>query len=84
MRTPRSLNANISHLKLRVVYAQRRGNWFDKKSAKLTLYELEENAACTPGTPDLYFKPVKTTNTKSRYCDMDEALDHEVSFYNGQ
>ena len=66
--------------KLRVVYAERKGEWLDKKSARLTVYQLEKNEGLH-GTPDLYFKKFKSVDTLRLYCDMSEALDQETSLY---
>ena len=67
---------------LRVVYAQRKGEWFDKKSARITLFELDNQSQGTPGLPNLYFRKVKHVDTRALYCDMNDALDKEATLYN--
>lgn len=67
---------------LRVAYAQRKGDWNDKKPGRLTLFELDKNSDGLPGTPDLYFKKLKSVDTKRSYCDMNTALDQESTLYN--
>ncbi|RSZ59625.1 hypothetical protein HF313_12800 [Massilia atriviolacea] len=66
---------------VRVVHAQRKGAWSDKKRAKVTVFELEKSTEFAPGTPGLYFKSLKTGDTKGSYCDVNDALDQETSLY---
>jgi hypothetical protein len=67
--------------KLRVVYAARKGGWFDKKAVDLTIFELTENNDGMPGTPGWYFKQIKVVHTRSSYCDVYSALEQEPSLY---
>lgn len=66
---------------VRVVYATREGEWFDKKRVRFQLFDFRFNDQEISGTPLLYFALTKTVDTKKRYCDVNEALDQEKSLY---
>jgi len=67
--------------RLRVVYASRKGEWADKKPVTLELFELTMHSEEAPGTPALYFRSRKRSDTTTRYCDVDEALDKEAASF---
>lgn len=66
---------------LRLIYATRSGGWTEKKIVTFSIFELTKNDSGLPGTPDIYFKKVKTVNTKLSYCDVNAALDKEPKLY---
>lgn len=43
-----------------------------------TYYDLTENTGGLVGWPPLYFKAVKTTDSKQPYCDVNDAFDKEL------
>lgn len=67
---------------LRVVYAVRKGDWFDKKPFTFTVFELAENEG-GPGTPSLYFAEKARVVSKTAYCDAGMSLDKEAALYRG-
>jgi hypothetical protein len=67
--------------RLRVVYAHRKGLWFDNKPVSFDVFELVENENDMPGTPPLYFDLKKTLTSKRQYCDVNDALDKEAKLY---
>lgn len=67
--------------RLRVVYAQRKGEWSDKKPVSFQIFELTVNDEGAPGTPPIYFVLKKTVVSKTAYCDVDAALDKEAALY---
>ena len=68
---------------LRVIYASRRGEWFDKKPFTFSVFELTSNEGGMPGTPPLYFSEKTTVTSKAVYCDAAMALDKEAALYRG-
>lgn len=66
---------------LRVVYAQREGNWADRRRVNFTIMELKKNTDEEPDTPSLYFHEIDKTTTQGFYCDVNEALDSESARY---
>lgn len=68
--------------RLRVVYASRKGDWFDKKPFSFSVFELAENEGGM-GTPSLYFVEKRKLVSKVAYCDAGMALDQEAALYRG-
>lgn len=68
---------------LRVVYASRKGDWFDKKPFSFSIFELATNDG-GPGTPSLYFVEKNKVVSKAAYCDAGMALDKEAALYRGE
>jgi hypothetical protein len=66
---------------LRVVFAERKGEWFDEKKFDFTIYELVKGEQGVPGYPDIYFKNSKKVTTAGKYCDANMALDKEAKIY---
>jgi hypothetical protein len=66
---------------LRVIYAQREGNWTDRRRVTFTIMELTKNANEDLDTPPLYFHEVDKATSQVFYCDVNEALDAEASRY---
>lgn len=66
---------------LRVVYAARKGDWFDEQPFTYTVYELTSNGGEMPDTPSLYFAEKKKVASKVALCDAGEALDKELLLY---
>lgn len=66
---------------VQVVYAERKGEWFDEKKFDFTIYELIKGESGVPGFPDVYFKSVKKVSTAKNYCDANIALDKESKLY---
>lgn len=48
-----------------------------------TYYELAENAEETPGRPPLYFQASQRSDSRQKYCDVDEAFDRELHLDKG-
>ena len=69
--------------RLRVVYAQRKGEWTAKKPVTFQVFELAVNDEGAPGTPPFYFVLRKKVDTKKAYCDVKDALDKENGLYAG-
>ena len=67
--------------KLQVVFAERKGEWFDNKPFDFILYELTKNEEGAPGWPNLYFKQIKKMSTKAKYCDANRALEKEPQLF---
>jgi hypothetical protein len=67
--------------RLRIIYAQRKGEWLDKKPVTLQLFELAVNNQEAPGTPPMYFMLKKQIDTMKPYCDVNDALDKEGALY---
>lgn len=66
---------------LQVVFAERKGEWFDEKKFDFTVYELTKGEKGSPGYPDIYFKTSKKVTTAGNYCDANMALDKEAKLY---
>jgi hypothetical protein len=66
---------------LRVVYAQRDGNWADKRRVTFTIMELKKNVDEDLDTPPLYFREVGKATSNAPYCDVNEAFDSEAGRY---
>lgn len=66
---------------LRVVYAQRDGNWADKRRVTFTIMELKHNTDEVLDTPPLYFREIHKTMSTASYCDVNAALDAEAERY---
>jgi hypothetical protein len=66
---------------LRVVYAQRDGNWADRHRVNFTIMELKKNTDEDPDTPPLYFHEIDKATTQAFYCDVNEALEAETARY---
>jgi hypothetical protein len=66
---------------LRVVYAQREGNWADRRRVNFTIMELKKTSDEELDTPPLYFHEIDKTTTQGFYCDVNEALDAEAVRY---
>jgi hypothetical protein len=66
---------------LRVVYAQRDGNWADKRRVTFTVMELKKNTDDDLDTPPLYFHEINKVTSQATYCDVNEALDAETGRY---
>jgi len=69
--------------RLRVVYASRKGDWFDKKPFNFSVFELTAEEGGMPGTPSLYFAEKSRVVSKTAYCDAGMALDKEAALYRG-
>lgn len=66
---------------LRVVYAQRDGNWADKRRVTFTIMELKKNTNEDLDTPPLYFHEIDKATSQAAYCDVNEALDSEAGHF---
>jgi len=66
---------------LRVIYAQRDGNWADKRRVTFTVMELKKNTDEDLDTPPLYFHEIDKATSQALYCDVNEALDSESGRY---
>lgn len=66
---------------LRVVYAQREGNWADRRRVNFTIMELKNTSDEELDTLPLYFHEIDKTTTQGFYCDVNEALDAEAVRY---
>lgn len=66
---------------LRVVYAQREGNWADKRRVTFIVMELKKNTNEDLDTPPLYFHEIDKVTSQASYCDVNEALDSEAGRY---
>lgn len=66
---------------LRVIFASRKGEWAERKPFNFLVFDFTKNNEDAPGTPNIYFKQIKNTNTKSSYCDANVALEKEQILY---
>jgi hypothetical protein len=66
---------------MRVVYAQRDGNWADKRRVTFTILDLKKNIEEQLDTPPLYFQELTKATTQASYCDVNTALDTESGLY---
>ncbi|WP_028100543.1 carbapenem self-resistance protein CarG family protein [Pseudoduganella violaceinigra] len=67
--------------RLRVVYAQRDGNWADKRRVTFNVMDLKKNTDEDLDTPPIYFHEIAKVTTQSSYCDVNTALDTEAGLY---
>lgn len=67
--------------RMRVVYAQRDGNWADKRRVNFTVMDLKKNTNEDLDTPPLYFHEQAKVTTQASYCDVNQALDTEAGLY---
>lgn len=67
--------------RMRVVYAQRDGNWADKRRVTFTVMDLKKNSEEDLDTPPLYFHETAKVTTQASYCDVNTALDTEAGLY---
>ena len=67
--------------RMRVVYAQRDGNWADKRRVTFTVMDLKKNTNEDLDTPPLYFHEISKATTQASYCDVNKALDSEAGLY---
>ncbi|KQZ39500.1 hypothetical protein [Duganella sp. Root1480D1] len=67
--------------RMRVVYAQRDGNWADKRRVTFTVMDLKKNSDEQLDTPPLYFQELTKVTTQASYCDVNTALDTEAGLY---
>lgn len=67
--------------RMRVVYAQRDGNWADKRRVNFTVMDLKKNTNEDLDTPPLYFHELVKVTTQASYCDVNKALDTEAGLY---
>lgn len=65
---------------LRVIYAQRDGNWADKRHVNFTVMELKENDDPeTVDAPSLSFREVNKFTSQGYFCDVNQAMDVEAA-----
>ena len=64
----------------RIVLADREitKSYADTDTVHFTYYELAKNETGLPGWPALYFKKIKTSVAKGKYCDVNDALNKEL------
>ena len=67
--------------RMRVVYAQRDGNWADKRRVNFSVMDLKKNTNEDLDTPPLYFHEILKVTTQGSYCDVNKALDTEAGLY---